>query len=111
MEIQRIFRSLEFIRQQVGNITVLQAQTLLAVVMNPGISQQELVDMFGTTYATVSRNLHKLSERPVQDPKTRKFEQVEGFLRILTDADDGRRVVIKLNKKGEELKRSFQTLR
>jgi DNA-binding MarR family transcriptional regulator len=111
MEISRLNNTLEFLRREAGNFTLLQTQILLAVMDEPGITQPDLGKRFGTTQATVCRTVNLMRTREVQDPISRKFSHKEGFLLLKEDVEDARRIAVFLTEKGAELKRRLQLFR
>jgi len=105
--IETLFEATEFIRSEIGNVSILQVQILIYVMINDGCAQAELASRFQTTAATISRNLNNLSTNTLSREKVGGVEVVTaglGYLRFEVDPEETRRHLIYLTESGQALR-------
>lgn len=111
MEIQKLMAATELIRKKIGTITLLQTGMLLAVMENDGIMMSDLVEMFKTTRAAVSRNVGKLTKPGSVGPKTVHTPIVKAGLLYSREWDsDTRAKAVFLTKEGKALRAMLRRL-
>lgn len=104
MEIRQFMKGINFIREEIHkDIAFPQLTIFLIVAENKGITQGELAQMLKIPKGTVSRNVIKLGDLPVQDSKgiwkQRGYELVEQ----IPDKYDPRANACYLTKKGRQV--------
>jgi DNA-binding MarR family transcriptional regulator len=110
MDIKKLHDVLDLLKQEVGNVTLLQLQILLNIIIAETVTQQELIEKYRTTAATISRNTNMFRDREVRN-NDGKWVQINGFMTFADDPDDARKLILSLNSRGQELKKRINNFR
>lgn len=94
--IRNVASLLEQVRVDHGDIPVQMFTTLLAIAMNEGASQQQIMKVTKQSKAAVSRNINAWTNW------TRHRERGPGYVRLDEDPYDRRHHMVKLTPQGQK---------
>lgn len=113
MLLESYFNVRQFIRKEIhAEFNPQQESIFLVVCMNDGITQPEICEALDMPQGTVSRNILRLSDNYVKDPRTGAYKQV-GYGLVDSRQDeviDSRRRSVFLTKKGKAIKARLEEL-
>jgi DNA-binding MarR family transcriptional regulator len=101
--VTKLMAVVRLVRDQIfTELPLQQLYMLLLVIENPGINQQDFMDLLGVPAGTVSRNLSKLGSRIAEDRNGKPVETGYNLIQIYPDPADPKKNTVHLTKKGKE---------